>query len=243
MSKGVDQNLYTLKNLATNQDRLTINNVVCEYFSRLLADYKKKERPLKEDQDAFIASAKECLAYLNKAATLDESAHLENLFIYKNCAALVKAGRETRYWKPDKEGELKEYSFGPHESVFKIDEQTDSWDKLARAEQDYVEVAWLDSNSSEVERERELNAQVSELQAQITALKDERKTKGIAANIPIISNLINDDAKEIKERMRPIEAELSSLRKEISDIDKQKKTWLEAQLKELEKSYTRLNVN
>lgn len=238
VEEGAD---FDPKLIAALADSSLVNNYVCQGFSAYMDEYAKIEHPSEKDLDAMVVHAKDCLSYLQAAALKDPSDHLANLLIYKNCEEIVRATCDLPYWEKDEEGEWKKRSFGASRSDLKIAGQKDSWADLARDHQDYVEMAWVEANEDKMAERRELAEKAEGVRARLDELKEEKKSLGIGANIPILSGLFNSDTQEMNERMKPVREELKGIESQIAAIDREKSKWLEEQLDELGKSFIRLD--
>ena len=228
MSRGAE---FNPDHVAGINDPVVLANYATKAFGLLMDDYKALEHPLKERQGMLAARVREVLAILHRAALIDPNNHLQNLLIYKNCDKIVDKTTGTDYWEKNSEGEWKRRPFGLHDSDLKIPSQTESWEKLARREQDLVEVVWLDANPDLVQRRSELQGVADGLEAQIAELKDEKRSHGF---------FDFSGKREVKDRMKPIQDELAGINSQIRDIDRQMEGWVEENLRTLSATITRL---
>ena len=218
-----------------------INNVVCQTFQRLMNEYKRADHPSEYKQKDLAAKAKECLIALDNAAMADPENHLQDLLIYLNCDEIVDAVTGTSHWTQDAEGNWEQTHFSVRARDLEIPGQKDSWEKKATYHRDFVETAWLDTHESEMAQRRTLVEQANQAQAEIDALKQEKKGLGFVANIPLIGGLLNSDAKDLNERMKPFKEQLSNINSQINEIDAMKKAFVEDELRTLSASMTRLD--
>ena len=218
-----------------------INNFVCQNFQRLMSDYKAIQHPSEQRQQQLVREAKECLIALDNAAMADPDNHLQDLLIYLNCDEIVDAVCGTTHWTQDSEGSWEQVHFAVKSRDLEIPGQKDSWEKKATYHRDFVETGWLDTHESEMARRRALVEQAEQVQAEIDALKQQKKGLGFVANIPLIGGLINSEAKDLNERMKPFKEQLADINSQISEIDAMKKAFVDDRLRTLSASMTRLD--
>ena len=218
-----------------------VNNMVCQTFQRLMSEYKGLDHPGEQRQQKLVKDAKECLVALDNAAMADPDNHLQDLLIYLNCDEIVDAVCGTTYWSRDAEGSWTQNHFSVRARDLEIPGQKDSWEKKATYHRDFVETAWLDMHETEMAQRRSLVEQANQAQAEIDDLKQQKKGLGFVANIPLIGGLVNSDAKDLNERMKPYKEQLSSINSQISEIDAMKKAFVEDELRTLSASMTRLD--
>ena len=218
-----------------------LNNYACQAFQLLMSEYEALGHPSDLDQRNLVKKAKECLVLLDNAAMAEPENHLQDLLIYENCDEIVDAVRGTATWSQDAEGNWEKTTYGVSARDLEIPGQKDSWEKKATYHRDFVEVEWLNTHESEVARRRALEEEIAGNQAEITALKQEKKGLGFVANIPLLGGLLNSDAKDLNERMKPFKQQISALNGQISEIDRAKKDYVEDQLRTAGASLTRLD--
>ena len=218
-----------------------INNTVCQSFQLLMNDYKNKKHPSEYQQQQLVAKAKECLVVLDNAAMADSENHLQDLLIYENCKEIVDAVCGTSYWTEDAEGNWEQTHYSVRSRDLEIPGQSDSWEKKATYHRDFVETEWLNTHEAEMAQRRSLVEQAEQTQAEIDDLKQQKKSLGFVANIPLLGGLLNSDARDLNERMKPYKEQLSGINSQISDIDALKKDFVNDQLRTLSASMTRLS--
>ena len=218
-----------------------VNNTVCQTFQLLMSEYKAKQHPGEYDQQQLVAKAKECLVLLDNAAMADSDNHLQDLLIYENCKEIVDAVCGTSYWTEDMEGNWEQTHYSVRARDLEIPGQSDSWEKKATYHRDFVETEWLDTHETEMAQRRSLVEQANQAQAEIDDLKQQKKGLGFVANIPLIGGLLNSDAKDLNERMKPFKEQLSNINSQINEIDALKKAFVQDELRTLSASMTRLD--
>ena len=218
-----------------------VNNYACQAFQLLMNEYEAEEHPSEYRQSQLVAKAKECLVLLDNAAMADPDNHLQDLLIYENCDEIVDAVRDTVYWSQDAEDNWEKTYHAVSARQMEIPGQKDSWSEKATYHRDFVEVEWLNTHEDEVSKRRGLSEEIDRAQAEIDALKQEKKSLGFVANIPLIGKLLNSDAKDLIERMKPYKQQISELNGQIATIDRAKDAYVEDQLRSLSASMTRLD--
>lgn len=239
LERASDFNPHALnvKTLSAGQ----MNNYACQAFQLLMSEYNAEAYPSEAKQKELVAKAKECLILLDNAAMSEPQNHLQDLLIYENCSEIVDAVRATSYWTQDAEGNWEKTYRNVTPSQLEIPGQKDSWEKKATYHRDFVETEWLNTHESEVAERRALKEQIDQNQAEIDALKQEKKGLGFVANIPLLGGLLNSDAKDINERMKPYKQRISELNGQIAVIDRAKSDYVDDQLRTAGASLTRLD--
>ena len=230
-------NALNVKTLSAGQ----MNNYACQAFQLLMSEYKAESHPSEAKQKELVARAKECLILLDNAAMSEPDNHLQDLLIYENCSEIVDAVRATSYWTQDAEGGWEQTYRNVTPSQLEIPGQKDSWEKKATYHRDFVETEWLNTHESEVAERRELKEQAAGVQGEIDALKQEKKGLGFVANIPLLGGLLNSDAKDINERMKPYKEQLAGINSQINEIDRAKAAYVDDQLRTAGAALTRLD--
>lgn len=228
---------HALKMLSPAQ----VNNYACQAFQLLMGEYEAIGHPSEEQRRELVKKAKECLVLLDNAAMAEPDNHLQDLLIYENCDEIVDAVRSTSFWTKDEEGNWQKSSSSVSLGDLEIPGQKDSWSKKATYHRDFVEVEWLNAHESEVAQRRSLVEEIDKNQAEIAALKQEKKGLGFVANIPLIGKMVNSDAADLIDRMKPFKQRISELNGQVATIDRAKDDYVEDRLRSLSASMTRLD--
>lgn len=210
------------------QGAQAVNNYACQGWQLLLDEYKRLDHPSKARQDELGARAREILLLLDNAARLEPENHVQDLLIFENCEEIVSAAHWTDYYDKDSEGKWRRHSFGLD---VKLPGQSNSWDELIKFHRSFVEQRYLEGHPDEQAERDALVAQREEIEGRLAELKSEKRGKG----------LFNfAEKREVKDRMKPVQQELSQVNKQISDLDDNVDAYVEKRLKELESGYIRL---
>lgn len=218
-----------------------INNYACEAFRALDEQYRNMEHPSEEDRSNYVNICKEILSLLQTAVAKGPDEHLQNYLIYRNVDELVERAEDVSYWKRDEDGEWKEESFGVFESSFELPHQKKSWEKLAAEEKLFLDEIWNGDNPDRLAERDRLSAEAQTVREQLDALKAQKRELGIGANIPLLSNLINEDAREMNEKIKPVKKQLSALESQIGDIDDERDSWIDEQVDTLVPAFVKLD--
>lgn len=225
----------------TSLSAAQLNNYACQAFQLFMSDYESEDHPSEQRQKQLVAKAKECLILLDNAAMSDPENHLQDLLIYENCGEIVDAVRGTTCWSRDIEGGWEETYHNVSAKQLEIPGQKDSWSDKASYHRDFIEVEWLNNHEEAAAKRRDLCEEVDRAQEELSALKQEKKSLGFVANIPLIGKMVNSDAKDLVDRMKPVKQKISRLNSEIAEIDRGKEAYVEEQLCDLSSSMTRLD--
>lgn len=210
------------------QGAQAINNYACQGWRMALGDYKKLEHPSKSRQDKLGEQATQALLLLDNAARLEPQNHLQNIVILSNCQEIASQAHSTSYYEKDDEGKWRSHSFRLN---VKLPGQSESWNDMIRFHSAFIEQIYREGHLDEVEERAALVARKDELDAQLDALKDEKRSKGF---------FNFSEKREVKERMKPYKEELSQVLGQIGDLDEKVDDYVEKRLKELETGFIRL---
>ncbi len=207
-----------------------INNYACQGWQLLLDEYGRLEHPSKQRQAELGERAREVLALLDNAARLEPENHVQDLLILENCKEVASSAHQTKYYDQDDEGKWRSHSFG---LTVNLPGQSSSWDEMIKFHRSFLEQRYRDGHPGEVSEREALVAQREEIEGRLAQLKDEKRSKG----------LFNfSEKREVKDRMKPLQAELAEVNRQISALDANVSNYVKARVKELESGYIRLNL-
>lgn len=210
------------------QGAQAVNNYACQGWQMLLDEYKRLDHPSKTRQDELGARAREILILLDNASRLEPENHAQNLLILENCEEVVSQAHWTDYYDKDSEGKWRRHAFALD---VKIPGQSSSWSEMAKFHRSFLEQRYRDGHPDEQAERESLVVQREEIEGRLAELKSEKRGKG----------LFNfAEKREVKDRMKPVQEELSQVNWQISTLDDKVDDYVEKRLKELESGYIRL---
>lgn len=207
------------------------NNYICQGFQQIIADYEKLPHPTENALRPVTEKAKACLAALNNAAMIDPNDHVAGILIYENCNQIVSAMTNAKVHEKREDGSYRT-SRPLMQNDLKIPGERDSWKSKAAYHRQFLIDEYKASHPLDAEQVAELKEEKAQIEAELSVLKEEKKSKGF----------FNFSEKgEVKQRMRPYEAKLSELNSKIYAIERGADLYIEDCLKTLAASFTRLD--
>ena len=212
-------------------DARGVNNYICQGWQMAVERYKKFEHPTKAQLDNMVSQAKECLVALDNAARIEPDKYVQNALIYGNCIEIEDCAGDLDCYE-QKDGEWKRVFSPVSSSDLKISGQSESWKAKRDGFLEPIRQEYLGAHEGEVALRAELEAQAAKIQAELDELKDEKKSKGF----------FNFAEKgEVKERMKPVKAQLSEVEGQIRALDRVVDDYVEERIAELGSSFTILS--
>lgn len=208
-----------------------VNNYICQAWQLIIGEYNALDHPGKEQHDILVTRAKECLSLLNSAAMLEPGNDPQCLLIYTNCCELEESVTDAEYWEKAEDGSWKSHSLGFFGDV-DLPGQDESWESRRDRYHDAIAQAYMRTRPDLVERKGKLQAEIAQVQQQLDALKDEKRSHGLF------------DFKgrgEVKDRMRPVKDQLRGLESQVRDIDEAAGEFADQQLERISGAYVRLD--
>lgn len=208
-----------------------VNNYVCQAWQLIIDEYNTIEHPNKQQFDALVSRAKECLMLLNSAAMLDPNNNVQNFIIFDNCMEIEESVKEAKYWEQAEDGSWTSDTLSFFDDV-KAAGQSEGWEEKRDAHQDALEQIFFAGHPNEVAQKQQLQEEAAGIQEQLNELKDEKRSKG----------LFNFKEKgEVKERMRPVKDQLAQVNSQIREIDNAAEDYAEQQVKAASNAFVRLD--
>lgn len=208
-----------------------VNNYVCQAWQLMIEEYNAIEHPDKQQLDALVSRAKECLMLLNSAAMIDPADNVQCLVVYGNCAEIEESVKEAKYWEQAEDGSWKSKQLGAFDKV-EIAGQSESWSAKRDAYHTALEQIYFSAHQEEVAQKQQLKEEADGIQAQLDELKDEKRSKGF----------FNFKEKgEVKERMKPVKEQLAQINREIYAIDSAARKYADGQLSAAANAYVILD--
>ena len=211
-------------------DACAVNNYICTGWQMLLNEYRSFEHPGKDVHGQLVARGKECLLALNTLAELEPDKYVQAAILYGNCCEIAEEAARADYYEQREDGSWKSDSL-TFASKMKLPGQDKDWGAKLKDARAVIRQEYLDQDASQAARLSELEAQKAALEAQLDELKDEKHAQGF----------FNFSGKaEVKERMAPIKEQKKQVERQIDEIERAARTYIDERITERAEGFVQL---